>query len=181
MAELRYATYHSPFGPLTMGVTEKGLAFLHIGSDLPVFSRFLSPTQDEADVAPYWAALEPYFSTGDLPDLPLDLRGTEFQVRCWKYLCSIPKGETRSYTELARAVSSEKAIRAAGQANARNPIAIVVPCHRVIAADGTLGGYAGGLPMKAALLDLEGAKYRSLTRAKAANQAELLFPQPPIR
>ena len=88
---------------------------------------------------------------------PLDLRGTDFQLACWQALRAIPYGETRSYADIARAVDKPNAFRAVGMANNRNPVAIVVPCHRVIASDGTLCGYGGGLDVKRKLLELEGA------------------------
>jgi methylated-DNA-[protein]-cysteine S-methyltransferase len=90
-------------------------------------------------------------------DLPLAPVGTAFQRRVWRALLEIPYGETRSYLDLAGSVGNPKAVRAVGQANGRNPIGVVVPCHRVIAADGTLGGYAGGLDRKRLLLSLEGS------------------------
>jgi methylated-DNA-[protein]-cysteine S-methyltransferase len=88
-------------------------------------------------------------------DLPLMFSGTPFQQQIWKQLQQIPYGATVSYKDIAAAIGNPKATRAVGQANHRNPIAIVVPCHRVISADGSLGGYGGGLPMKRFLLDLE--------------------------
>jgi methylated-DNA-[protein]-cysteine S-methyltransferase len=87
--------------------------------------------------------------------VPLDLEGTEFQKKVWKALLTIPYGETRSYGEIARQVGNPKAARAVGMANHENPVAIVVPCHRVIAGDGSLGGYAGGLDRKSKLLAME--------------------------
>jgi len=90
-------------------------------------------------------------------DIPLDLRGTEFQRKVWHALLEIPYGQTRSYAELAEAIESPKAVRAVGAANGANPIAIVVPCHRVIASSGTLGGYSAGLDVKRLLLALESA------------------------
>jgi len=87
----------------------------------------------------------------------LDLRGTEFQLSCWRALLAIPYGETRTYADIARAVGRPQGFRAVGMANNRNPVAIVVPCHRVIASDGTLCGYGGGLEIKRKLLELEGA------------------------
>jgi O-6-methylguanine DNA methyltransferase len=87
----------------------------------------------------------------------LDLRGTEFQQACWRALLAIPYGETRTYADIARAVGRPQGFRAVGMANNRNPVAIVVPCHRVIASDGTLCGYGGGLDVKRKLLELEGA------------------------
>ena len=92
----------------------------------------------------------------------LDLRGTEFQRACWQALLAIPYGETRSYADIARAVGRPQGFRAVGMANHRNPVAIVVPCHRVIASNGTLCGYGGGLDVKRQLLELEGALTRML-------------------
>jgi methylated-DNA-[protein]-cysteine S-methyltransferase len=89
--------------------------------------------------------------------LPLALQGTDFQQRVWKQLRNIPYGETRTYAQLADAIGNRAAIRAVGLANGRNPLSIVVPCHRVIGSDGSLTGYAGGLDRKRFLLDLEGA------------------------
>jgi methylated-DNA-[protein]-cysteine S-methyltransferase len=88
-------------------------------------------------------------------ELPLDLAGTDFQRRVWSELTRIPYGETRSYRDLARAIGAPKAVRAVGAANGANPIAIVVPCHRVIGAGGKLVGYGGGLALKRRLLSLE--------------------------
>jgi O-6-methylguanine DNA methyltransferase len=86
----------------------------------------------------------------------LDLRGTPFQVAVWKELYRIPYGQTRSYTQIAQAIGSPKALRAVGAANGANPVAVIVPCHRVIGSNGTLTGYGGGLPLKKWLLRLEG-------------------------
>jgi O-6-methylguanine DNA methyltransferase len=102
--------------------------------------------------------LEAYFR-GELREfqLPLDFEGTDFQKRVWRQLQTIPYGQTRSYSEIAQAIGRPRAVRAVGAANGANPIAIVVPCHRVIGANGTLVGYGGGLPLKKRLLELEGA------------------------
>lgn len=94
-------------------------------------------------------------------DLKLAARGTEFQQRVWRALADIPYGETTTYAAIARAIGEPKAVRAVGAANGKNPISIVVPCHRVIGQDGTLTGYAGGLPSKRRLLELE-ARQRTL-------------------
>lgn len=106
--------------------------------------------------------LDAYFA-GKLREftVPLDLRGTAFQLRVWELLCKIPYGETRSYGEIAQALGNPRATRAVGQANGRNPVSIIVPCHRVIGSDGGLTGYGGGLHRKKALLDLEAAAVRS--------------------
>ena len=94
--------------------------------------------------------------------LPLDLRGTPFQQKVWNALLEIPYGETRSYAELARGIGEPKAFRAVGAANGANPVAVIVPCHRVISSGGGLGGYGGGVPLKRRLLALEsGTGHRS--------------------
>jgi methylated-DNA-[protein]-cysteine S-methyltransferase len=108
---------------------------------------------------PYVSELEEYFAGKRRKfTFPLELRGTDFQLACWRALLAIPCGETRTYADIARAVVKPNAFRAVGMANNRNPIAIVVPCHRVIASDGTLCGYGGGLDVKRKLLELEGAR-----------------------
>jgi O-6-methylguanine DNA methyltransferase len=114
--------------------------------------------ESERAVQPYARELEEYFA-GQRREFsfPLDLRGTEFQLACWRELLQIPYGETRTYADIARAVGKPTGFRAVGMANNRNPLAIVVPCHRVIASDGTLCGYGGGLDVKRKLLELEGA------------------------
>ena len=88
-------------------------------------------------------------------DVPLDAQGTDFQKRIWKALCTIPYGETRSYQQIAAIAGCPKGARAVGMANNRNPVSIIIPCHRVIGADGSLTGYAAGLPNKLKLLQLE--------------------------
>lgn len=100
--------------------------------------------------------LRAYFA-GELREfrLPLDLQGSPFQLSVWRALCTIPYGQTRSYSDIARAIGSPKAVRAVGAANGANPVPIVVPCHRVIGAGGSLVGYGGGLPLKKRLLELE--------------------------
>jgi len=112
--------------------------------------------RDDAAFADVCAQLDEYFAgTRTGFEVPMLLEGTEFQQAVWAQLCAIPYGSTISYGELARRVGNPKASRAVGLANGRNPIAVIVPCHRVIAGDGSLGGYGGGLDRKTALLDLE--------------------------
>jgi AraC family transcriptional regulator of adaptative response/methylated-DNA-[protein]-cysteine methyltransferase len=90
------------------------------------------------------------------PDLPIDVAGTAFQEAVWRELRKIPLGETRSYAQIAAAIGQPNAVRAVGTANGDNHVAVLIPCHRVIRSDGTLGGYAGGLDRKRKLLDAEG-------------------------
>jgi methylated-DNA-[protein]-cysteine S-methyltransferase len=111
--------------------------------------------------ADLFALLERYFSGERVSfDVPLDPRGTEFQLRVWGVLRQIPYGETRSYGDVGRAVDSPRGAHAIGQAVGRNPLGLVVPCHRVIAADGTLGGFGGMEYLKRRLLALEGVNVR---------------------
>ncbi len=127
------------------------------------FEPFRAIDGEPADSAPITVEaarqLRAYFA-GDLRrfELPLDLRGTPFQLRVWEALLDIPYGETRSYLQIAQAIGSPLAVRAVGAANGTNPIPIVVPCHRVIGSSGKLVGYGGGLPLKKRLLELEGAR-----------------------
>ena len=102
--------------------------------------------------------LRAYFAGGlRVFSVPLDMEGTEFQLNVWNRLTKIPYGETRSYAQVAEAVGRPKAVRAVGAANGSNPVAIIVPCHRVIGSNGKLTGYGGGLPLKKRLLELEGS------------------------
>ncbi len=113
--------------------------------------------EDQARTARVARQLAEYFA-GDRKSFDLELapEGTDFQKQVWRHLLDIPAGETRTYSEIARRLGRPGAARAIGRANATNPIPIVVPCHRVIGADGTLTGYAGGLPIKRGLLKIEG-------------------------
>lgn len=145
------STYESPVGPLGVEVDAAGrlvsIAFGRVADDDP-----------EGRTEPVVAQLREYFA-GERRTFDLELApasGTEFQRRVWTELASIPYGETRSYGELARALGS--VARAVGGANGANPIPIVVPCHRVIQADGSLGGFGGGVEVKQALLELEGGQ-----------------------
>jgi O-6-methylguanine DNA methyltransferase len=117
-----------------------------------------------ADVPePYRGVLSAYAAGApvDPASLPVDLRGTEFQLRVWNALRKIPRGSVRTYAGIAADVGSPRAMRAVGMANGNNPVAIVVPCHRVVETKLRLGGYSGGLPMKRKLLALEGVRVES--------------------
>ncbi len=140
----------SPVGPLLVHAEGDRLVGLHTNPERPPAAR------DDEHFAELAAQLDAYFA-GERTrfDVPLQLHGTEFERRVWNALLEIPYGETAGYGEIAREIGAPGAARAVGRANGRNPIAIVVPCHRVIGADGSLTGYGGGLPLKRALLDLE--------------------------
>jgi len=165
MENFYYAQISSPIGPLNLAVSEKGLVALEFrrGQFPTTKDKTISWTHAPEKIEPYARELNEYFD-GKRREFTfaLDLRGTPFQVKCWRALLDIPYGETRTYADIARIVRKPQAFRAVGMANNRNPIAVVVPCHRVIASDGTLCGYGGGLDIKQKLLELEGARTPSL-------------------
>ncbi|WP_263164329.1 methylated-DNA--[protein]-cysteine S-methyltransferase [Streptomyces sp. SCSIO ZS0520] len=145
-----------PYGPLTLVATDGRLSGLYMTDHRhrPPFEEF--GHEDPEPFTEVRAQLAAYFA-GELKefDLPLAATGTAFQQRVWRALLDIPYGETRSYGELATALGNPKASRAVGLANGRNPVSIIVPCHRVIGADGSLTGYGGGIERKRGLLDFE--------------------------
>lgn len=148
----------SPIGELTITAQDGVLTGVHMHDQRHLPPDLASIERDDAALAPVVVQMEAYFA-GELTafDLPIELRGTPFQQRVWATLQEIPYGETISYGELARRLGNPKASRAVGLANGRNPVAIVVPCHRVIGADGSLTGYGGGLDRKVWLLEHEAA------------------------
>ena len=159
MENFYYAQIASPIGPLNLAVSEIGLVALEFSrGEFPPKKKGISWTHSPEQIEPYAHELKDYFAGRRREfTFALDLRGTPFQVKCWRALLDIPYGETRTYADIARAVRKPQAFRAVGMANNRNPLAVVVPCHRVIASDGTLCGYGGGLDTKRHLLELEGA------------------------
>jgi len=149
----------SPVGPLFLAASRNGLARLEFEARVQrLDSETIQLRESKQALAPYLRELDEYFA-GERREfsIPLDLRGTECQLRCWRALLDIPYGETRSYGDVARTIAHPRAFRAVGMSNNRNPVAIVVPCHRVIASGGSLCGYGGGLDVKRRLLDLEKA------------------------
>ncbi|BBX72634.1 methylated-DNA--[protein]-cysteine S-methyltransferase [Mycobacterium shinjukuense] len=152
---IRYRTIDSPIGPLTLAGRGSALTNLRMVDQTHEPSR-AGWTLDHTVFADAVDQLNAYFA-GQLTDfdIELDLWGTEFQLKVWQALRTIPYGETRSYGQIADQIGAPGAARAVGLANGRNPIAIVVPCHRVIGASGKLTGYGGGLDRKQALLELE--------------------------
>lgn len=158
---LFYTTLGSPIGELLL-----------LGDDRALHGLYMQQGRRPKRIAPGWrrlaapfgaviAQLEDYFAGRPVTfDVPLRLRGTAFELRVWRALQEIPYGETASYGEVARTIGEPSAARAVGLANARNPIAVIVPCHRVIGADGSLTGYGGGLERKRLLLELERGQAR---------------------
>jgi O-6-methylguanine DNA methyltransferase len=171
METLHCTNVDSAVGPLFMAASDRGLVALEFDARLPG-QRSIRPNprhlrnennslvfeDSPRRMTAYIDELEEYFA-GKRREFtfPLDLHGTDFQLACWRALLAIPYGETRTYADIARVIGKANAFRAVGMANNRNPIAIVVPCHRVIASNGTLCGYGGGLDVKRKLLELEGA------------------------
>ncbi|WP_346699719.1 methylated-DNA--[protein]-cysteine S-methyltransferase [uncultured Alistipes sp.] len=146
----------TPVGPVTVTASDDAVTGLCFGTELPEDSLLCR----EEDATPLLreaaAQLREYFAgTRRAFTLPLAPAGTAFQQRVWKALRTIPCGETRTYKQIAEQIGRNRAYRAVGMANNRNPIAILIPCHRVIGHDGRLTGYAGGLGIKERLLDLE--------------------------
>lgn len=158
-SEIRSYTFDTPIGRMSVCEKENGICAVTMreksvwGLDKKLSGAEEQPTEllwkAEQELQEYFAGNRKAF------DLPLHLEGTPFQLKVWNMLLTIPYGETRSYKEIARLTGNEKACRAVGMANNRNPVMILVPCHRVVGADGSLVGYGGGLPLKEKLLELE--------------------------
>ena len=164
--KLAYKLVASPIGMLKLVASTKGLVAILWENDKPRRVRLAHGVEEalhpvllrtEIELSEYFAGKRDKFS------VPLDMRGTTFQKQVWQALLAIPFGETRTYGDLANRLGNPAATRAVGAANGRNPIAIVVPCHRVIGATGSLTGFAGGLQAKAHLLNLEGVNIRKLS------------------
>jgi len=159
-------TIATPAGTLGIAWTPNGLGYLALPTAsltaCEAWARRWMPRarqiRDDARLADLAKQLTAYFA-GELRafSVPLDLRGTPFQLQVWRALLDIPYGAVRTYAALATAIGRPQAVRAVGAANGANPIAIIVPCHRLIGSDGKLVGYGGGIAMKRQLLELEGA------------------------
>ena len=156
---------HSPVGRLTLIGSDEGLAAILWENDNPGRVRPKADIRNnqhpvlietERQLQEYFAGERNKF------DITLAAIGTDFQKEVWHALSAIPYGQTRSYSQIAHQIGKPKAVRAVGAANGRNPISIIVPCHRVIGTSGALTGFAGGLPAKASLLSLEGRKEEQL-------------------
>lgn len=146
----KYAFYDFEFGILKIGYTDTAITFFKQVDQIDVDNEHSTLSDLAFDqVREYLKGHRRTF------DFPYELHGTEFQKKVWNALCQVPYGETRTYKEIASVVGNPKASRAVGMANNKNPLMVVVPCHRIVGTDGNLIGYAGGLDMKKALLELE--------------------------
>ncbi|WP_026931663.1 methylated-DNA--[protein]-cysteine S-methyltransferase [Glycomyces tenuis] len=150
----KHMTMDSPLGPIAVSAVDEGLTYVHMGAE--EIDRAWGPEGATPVLEAALEQLEAYFA-GELTefDLPLAAAGTDFQHRVWAALRAIPYGTTVSYGDIARRIGNPAAVRAVGLANGQNPIAVVVPCHRVIGSNGKLTGYAGGVWRKERLLALE--------------------------
>ena len=161
---ISFACFATPVGNVLVAATEKGVCSVKLGNDAAWLQRLLAEEFSEAEISQKAmpeirkAIVEFISGESSLARVPLDIRGTVFQRRVWEELRRIPRGETRTYREIARAVGAPDAVRAVGSACGANPVALVVPCHRAVRTDGGLGGYAWGLPRKKKLLALEKKK-----------------------
>ena len=169
-----FCRMQSPVGSLLLAATpEKGLRLLNFDrGKLPQAGKDEVWIESSEHLKTYIEQVGAYFR-GELRDFTckLDLIGTEFQKDCWNALLQVPYGKTCSYGDIARAIGRPQASRAVGMANHANPIAIIVPCHRIVGANGTLAGYGGGLSTKEKLLRLEGADF-SVTKPSLKENRE---------
>ncbi len=162
-ADISYAIVASPFGRLIAAHTQRGICFCGLGDSDRALVGELHHDYPKAKLRPGSSktaelarAIARYLDGRiALPDLPLDIRGTPFQLMVWNELRAIPAGQSRSYTEIAHRIGRPRAIRAVGTANGANPVSILIPCHRALRASGHLGGYRWGLERKRRLLELE--------------------------
>ena len=163
--QIRFAIVASPLGQLLVARTGKGVCMVSLGDTAAQlerrlrteFPRAVVELDDDGSLAELAARVVAHVrGDGAAHDLPLDVRGTAFQQQVWRALLAIPYGETRSYAEVAAAIGQPRATRAVARACATNPVAVVIPCHRVVRSDGGLGGYAGGVERKERLLEVEG-------------------------
>jgi AraC family transcriptional regulator of adaptative response/methylated-DNA-[protein]-cysteine methyltransferase len=158
---IRYCSFATALGTVLVGSTEHGVCAVKLGNDVPKLKRLLADEFSAAELVEealpeIEARIQAFIAgEGSLSRVPVDIRGTVFQRRVWEALRRIPRGETRTYSEIAQAIGAPAAVRAVGSACGANPVALVVPCHRAIRTDGGLGGYAWGLPVKKRLLEIE--------------------------
>jgi methylated-DNA-[protein]-cysteine S-methyltransferase len=158
MAEIKFKIIKSPVGHLKIVVTDRALIAILWDNEKPNRVKLDAMREDNNDalILEIEKQLNEYFQKKrKVFNLPIEMQGTPFQRDVWRLLSEIPYGSTCSYQEIAHQLQHPKAVRAVGAANGRNPISIIIPCHRVIAANGSLSGFAGGIERKKILLDLE--------------------------
>ena len=167
---IHYACRETALGYMIMAATDKGVCSVQFGDDkasllsllsdeFPKAQFELSASQDAPELDSWMLALDKHISQGaPRPEVPLDIRGTAFQIKVWQFLLSIKEGDVMSYGEVAEHIDNPKAVRAVGTACGKNPVGILIPCHRVLRSDGSLGGYRWGLERKRTLLDMERAR-----------------------
>ena len=159
---IRWTHFDSPLGQMLIAATGKGICRLTFDDSEASLRRLFPNAEIVEDAGGLKELIEGALAAIERPlaarELPIDVAGTAFQESVWRELRKIPPGETRSYAQIAAAIGQPKAVRAVGTANGDNHVAVLIPCHRVIRSDGTLGGYAGGLDRKRKLLDAEGRR-----------------------
>lgn len=161
---IRYATFATALGTVLAATTARGVCAVKLGAHPESLRRLLADEFSAAELReeplPLLEEKIRAFVAGEgsLAKVPVDIRGTVFQQRVWQALRTIPRGETRTYRQIARQIGAPAAVRAVGSACGANPVALVVPCHRAVRTDGGLGGYAWGLPVKRKLLEIEKRK-----------------------
>lgn len=161
---ISWCCFPSPLGVVLVAATDAGLCSVKLGDDAKTLAKLLQEEFSLAQIVPAELrdlkrqVLSFIEGEGGLSRIPLDIRGTVFQQRVWQELRRIPRGETRTYRDIARAIGAPRAVRAVGSACGANPVALAVPCHRVLRTDGALGGYAWGLGRKRRLLEIERPK-----------------------
>lgn len=173
---IHHAFRETALGPLLMAATERGVCFAQFGesesalldqlrAEFPAAELTPSPARDAPELDRWIGLLENHLADGaPRPDLPLDLRGTAFQIRVWRFLLSVPDGDVVSYGEVASGIGKPSAVRAVASACGANRVGVLVPCHRVLRGDGSLGGYRWGEDRKRTLLDIE--RRRAAPRAR---------------
>lgn len=182
---ITYACRNTALGLMVMAATDKGVCFVQFGDDeeslvtklkeeFPRAEMNVSPAQEAPELDAWIDALNQHISQGAArPDLPLDMRGTAFQMQVWQFLLRIREGDVLSYSELAAQIDKPKAVRAVASACAKNRIGVLIPCHRVLRGDGSLGGYRWGLERKRALLDAERERMPDCVSIDANDKTDL--------
>lgn len=163
MTQITFTFTDSPLGRLLVAATHNGVCTLYIGDNEATLETALTHTfadsmliRDDAAMQ-HWVDILLQYLNGKRQhlDIPVDVQGTDFQQRVWDTLRTIPYGETRSYSEIANQIQHPKAVRAVANACGSNPVPLIIPCHRVVRSDGSLGGYGSGIERKQALLEME--------------------------